>query len=312
MPQICSPVLCSSGTNISLLISIEVMVSQITVATIANHSQPRRMSSKTAMGLCAQKGSTMKKAQSIILWTHPRSISTAFERYFLERQDFQVFHEEFGAVHFADPSTPDVPHANFPDNFLTSYEEIREMMEHARLKGPVFLKEMSYHAFKHVTNDSDYLADKIHIFLVRNPDDTILSHATVDPNLKHGTLGYAELPTLFEHCYQATNRCPLVIDSDDLINNTKDVFQRVCQYANIPFKPEALKWKASMPKQWETWRVWHKEAAQSNGFSVPSRKYSVSFETNPELIAMADYCRPFYTRMRAFVSTNINELSAER
>lgn len=254
-----------------------------------------------------QTDGKMEKAQSIILWTHPRSISTAFERYFLERHDFQVFHEEFAAVYCADPNTP---HANFAENFLTSYEEIRDVMEQARLRGPVFQKEMGYHALKHVTNDPEYLSDKTHIFLIRNPDDSILSHATVNPNLNYERLGYAELPLLFDHCYRATNRCPLVINSDDLITNAKYVFQRVCQYANIAFNPEALKWKVSMPKQWERWCEWHTEAAKSTGFSTPSRKYSVSFEAHPKLIAMADYCRPFYTRMHAFVSTNTDNLSS--
>ncbi len=37
---------------------------------------------------------------SVALWGHPRSLSTALERSFMERGDFKVFHESFAYVYF--------------------------------------------------------------------------------------------------------------------------------------------------------------------------------------------------------------------
>ena len=36
----------------------------------------------------------------IALWAAPRSISTAFERIFVEREDFEVYHEPFAASYY--------------------------------------------------------------------------------------------------------------------------------------------------------------------------------------------------------------------
>ena len=42
----------------------------------------------------------MNDQKSIALWAVPRSISTAFERVFVERGDFKVFHEPFSASYY--------------------------------------------------------------------------------------------------------------------------------------------------------------------------------------------------------------------
>jgi hypothetical protein len=36
----------------------------------------------------------------VALWAVPRSISTAFERVFVERDDFEVLHEPFSASYY--------------------------------------------------------------------------------------------------------------------------------------------------------------------------------------------------------------------
>lgn len=47
----------------------------------------------------------MRQDKPIALWAVPRSISTAFERVFVERDDFEVLHEPFGDSYkpFGDP-----------------------------------------------------------------------------------------------------------------------------------------------------------------------------------------------------------------
>ena len=74
----------------------------------------------------------MEKAVSIALWTHPRSVSTAFERYFLERRDFQVFHEEFAAVYQGNSSRAKLPHADLPPSGPGDYVGVRDRMEQTR------------------------------------------------------------------------------------------------------------------------------------------------------------------------------------
>jgi hypothetical protein len=42
----------------------------------------------------------MRQDKPIALWAVPRSISTAFERVFVEREDSEVFHEPFSASYY--------------------------------------------------------------------------------------------------------------------------------------------------------------------------------------------------------------------
>jgi hypothetical protein len=40
------------------------------------------------------------QSKPVALWAVPRSISTAFERVFVERDDFEVLHEPFSASYY--------------------------------------------------------------------------------------------------------------------------------------------------------------------------------------------------------------------
>ena len=40
----------------------------------------------------------------VVLWSHPRSVSTAFERAFIQRDDVQCFHEPFGEPFYYGPN----------------------------------------------------------------------------------------------------------------------------------------------------------------------------------------------------------------
>ena len=42
----------------------------------------------------------LRQDKPIALWAVPRSISTAFERVFVERDDFEIFHEPFSASYY--------------------------------------------------------------------------------------------------------------------------------------------------------------------------------------------------------------------
>ncbi len=254
----------------------------------------------------------MTKAVSIALWTHPRSVSTAFERYFLERGDFQVFHEEFAAVYQANDSREQLPHGALAPDAPKDYVSIRDRMEKSRQNGPIFHKDMCYHAIGDLIHDHDYLASQVNIFLVRSPEEAVLSLATIHPEVDFDCIGYAEMPILFDHVRQAIGHAPMVIDSAQLVRDPDGVLRRVCEYAGIDFDPKALNWDAAMPPAWQTWEAWHAEAAKSTSIEVPKKRYSVSFESHPRLRAMADYCQPFYAHMQDFsspLSTRNEELT---
>src|SRR5215204_6256403 len=87
----------------------------------------------------------MADSKPIALWCVPRSLSTAFERVFVERDDFEVLHEPFSASYYyseerlSDRYRDEEPKAHY------NYENVlKDVLKPSDKR--VFLKDMAYHA----------------------------------------------------------------------------------------------------------------------------------------------------------------------
>ncbi len=234
---------------------------------------------------------------SIALWGHPRSLSTALERSFMERSDFKVFHEAFSYVYFMNERPVAIPHKHPDPDHPRTYQGVKAMMEAARCHQPVFHKDFPYHVIDHLLADPGYLLSNVNTFLVRDPEEAVLSHANVDPYLTRDVLGYAELARLFDEVANLTGEIPLVIDAADLARDPKAILRAYCDSVGIAFMPSALTWKAQERTEWATWKEWHTDVARSDGFSQPARSYRFSYRDLPHLREFVEYCRPFYEHL---------------
>src|SRR3954468_12186241 len=80
----------------------------------------------------------------IALWTVPRSISTAFERVFVEREDFKVFHEPFSVSYYYSTERSSDRYAEHEPKEEYRYEKVlAEIL--APHEKPVFFKDMAYY-----------------------------------------------------------------------------------------------------------------------------------------------------------------------
>ncbi|HEX5913338.1 MAG TPA: hypothetical protein VFY54_09450, partial [Rubrobacter sp.] len=89
----------------------------------------------------------MSQSKPVALWAVPRSISTAFERVFVEREDFEVLHEPFSASYYYGEDRPSDRFADAEPKAEYSYERVLEDVFRPR-EQRVFLKDMAYHAKK--------------------------------------------------------------------------------------------------------------------------------------------------------------------
>lgn len=238
--------------------------------------------------------------QSIALWSHPRSMSTALERSFIERGDFTVFHEEFAYVFFMHEQRAEIPHKHPEPEHPLTYPEIKERMEAARRRGPVFHKDFPYHALDHLLNDPDYLVGQSNTFLIRDPLESVLSHATVHPDLTREVLGYEQLARLFDEIRDLTGSTPPLINAADLAADSAGTLAAYCAAVGIDYRPEALNWPAGEVSDWKTWRGWHDDVAASSGFARPARSYRFTLAEEPRLQRFVDYCRPIYDYLDQF------------
>lgn len=231
----------------------------------------------------------------IALWAHPRSLSTAFERIFIERGDFTVFHEPFSYCRFMGDDRSGIPHKHPDPSHPMTYAGIRDMLLDEATRRKVFHKDMCYHCLDDLLADTAFLFGQINTFIVRDPGKAILSHAEIFPDMDRDAIGYEALYSTFDAIAQKTGRAPLVINADDLESNPEEVLRVYCAEIGIEFVPAALAWEARLPHQWETWREWHKEAHSSTRIECQSsREYTVDFGKNRRLADLYDYHLPFY------------------
>ncbi|MFP3801896.1 hypothetical protein [Paraburkholderia sp. SIMBA_027] len=236
----------------------------------------------------------------IALWAHPRSRSTAFERVFIERGDFQVFHEPFSSCRFAGSDGQHIPFNHLPQSEPTSYVEVKNRLIQASKHGNVFHKDMCYHCLDQLLLDTEFLEVQVNAFIIRDPIPTILSHAELFPDMPLDAIGYEALYRVFERVSELTNRSPVIIHADDLAAHPDAVIRAFCEAVDIEHLPAALQWRPVMPSQWATWHEWHKDAAESTAItSNGSRRYSTDLESNPRLRAYYEHHLPFYELLNA-------------
>ena len=69
----------------------------------------------------------------IALWTHPRSISTAFERVMMERKDFTILHEPFSYLYYVHHERATISQQYVDPDHPTDYASIKSLIAQAAL-----------------------------------------------------------------------------------------------------------------------------------------------------------------------------------
>lgn len=214
----------------------------------------------------------MEKNQApVVLWCHPRSVSTAFELAFLQREEeLYCLHEPFGDAFYFGPQrqSPRYMNGNLPEDMkLTSatFESVCEEILTLRSGKRVFVKDMAYYVFSRLKDVKLPLDKMINTFLIRDPQKAVPSMykcsidsastgwGSFDPN----EMGYSEQKDLFDYVTKRYRQTPIVVNSQDLVNNPRAVLQKYCELVNVEFKESMSNWKPKKIEQFDKWTGWH-------------------------------------------------------
>jgi len=235
----------------------------------------------------------------IALWAHPRSRSTALERVFIERGDFEVFHEPFAYMAFDARSA--IPHDDLNGDMPRDYEAIKAMLRTARQRSNVFHKDMCYHCVDALKADDAFLREQQHVFIIREPARAILSHHAIFAHMPVHAIGHQALHEIFCAVTRITGKIPYVINAEDLARRPECTLRNLCEYLQLEFLPQALSWAPACPEQWKAWRCWHKDAENSTAIRPdPKETGADCLRLPPHLIGHYERHRPFYERMNQF------------
>lgn len=210
----------------------------------------------------------------IVLWATPRSTSTAFEWMMRMRGDMACFHEPFGEAWYQgdDARWPRLE-ADSPRTPGLSFDSVLAALKKAAVKQKVFSKDMAQFT-DHLWSD-EFLSTFKHSFLIRDPAKVLTSVYKNWKTFYPKEIGFEEQRQLFDRLCGDLGRAPVVIDSDNLLENPSEVVKMYCESVGIPFISEALNWSPG-ERQEVLWYdkdgVWHENLKKSDGLKPQQRK----------------------------------------
>jgi hypothetical protein len=216
-----------------------------------------------------------------VLWATPRSTSTAFEWMMRMRGDMACFHEPFGEAWYQgdDARAPRLTNAS-PRKPGLSFASVLAKMQAAAQQRPVFSKDMAQ--FTDHLWSGDFLHNFEHSFLIRDPAKVLTSlHRSWtklgnDEGFTRNEIGIDEQRQLFDRLCDKLGKTPVVIDSDDLLEEPASMVELYCAAIGVPFIAEALSWEPGSRSE-VLWydgddSIWHETLKNSNGLKAQARK----------------------------------------
>lgn len=230
----------------------------------------------------------------IAMWSGPRNISTAMMRSWGSRPDTFVTDEPLYA-HYLKSTAADHPGR---DEVIASHEsDWRTVVQW--LTGPVpgakaiwFQKHMTHHLLPGIDRAWLWGAGFRHAFLIRDPEEMLVSLAKVTPNPALADTGLPRQLELFEAERARLGRTPPVIDAADVLSDPRGMLTRLCAALAVPFDERMLRWERGRRETdgvWAKW--WYGVVEQSTGFGpyVPRR------DRPPERLGpLLEECRRYY------------------
>jgi Sulfotransferase domain len=232
-------------------------------------------------------------AKPIALWAVPRSLSTAFERVFVERDDLEVFHEPFSASYYYSEDRLSERYSDVEPQAEHNYERVLARILEPREKR-VFVKDMAYHARGLI--GSKFASHFANTFIIRDPKYVISSLYKMWPDFTLEETGYEQIYNLFRYATEVNREDVTVVDAMSFSENPTHVLAAYCEHLRIPFRTDSLSWQSREVRRWESWEGWHTDAQQSTGIKRAERRDPA---LSGRLQEAYEYCLPYYYTLAA-------------
>jgi hypothetical protein len=228
----------------------------------------------------------------IALWAVPRSLSTVFERSFVERDDLEVLHEPFSASYYYGEDRLSDRYSDVEPEAEYNYDRVVVDVLRPRQKR-VFLKDMAYHA--KAVMGPEFISSFVNTFILRDPKYVVSSLHKMWPDFTLEETGYEELYWAFRYATEA-GEDPVVVDAMTFSEDPVGILSAYCERVGLPFRPEALSWEPGEVEEWKRWEGWHEAAQRSTGIKRAERKDP---ELSGRLQEAYEYCLPYYYTLAA-------------
>lgn len=229
----------------------------------------------------------------VALWAVPRSVSSAFERSFIERDDTLVLHEPFSHAYYHGPDRrsdrfagqePEAAHA--PGAIVERTLEVAD--------APIlFVKDMAYQVLPFV--GPDFFRQITNSFLIRHPREALASLHRKWPDFDEEEAGYAAQARLFDLVTGDLGQPAIVIDATDFRRRPEPIMRAYCEAIGVPFFEGAMSWESGPVDVFEPWSEWHGEVEASTGIAPPQEAPAERLPARLE--RLIEHALPHYERL---------------
>jgi len=236
------------------------------------------------------------------MWSGPRNISTALMRSFENRSDTIVIDEPFYASFLKYTGVKHPSYKKIIETYDSSWPNVAKTLigEIPNNKNIWYQKLMTHHW---VGNESLDWTQHIHnFFLIRNPKQVIISYSKIHNDITPELIGLPQQLYIFNYIMKKNNKTPIVISSEDVLNNPKLSLSTICDLLNIPFEEQMLHWPKGRRKSDGIWgQYWYKNVVKTTSFTKPiiqEQKIPDKFRK------LLDECMYYYKQMEKYKINN--------
>ncbi len=235
----------------------------------------------------------------IAMWSGPRNLSTAMMYAFSARSDCTVVDEPFYAAYLKasgqiHPMQEQIL-ASQPNN---ADDVIAQCCGPNPSNTPLFYqKHMTHHMLPEF--DLSWIENVCNVFLIRHPARVIASYHKKREFPTLEDLGIPQQIELFERVSNLSEKCPLVIDSDDILADPEHMLVKICSAIGIPFEQQMLNWQAGGNKSDGVWAPhWYSSVWKSSGLEKSEPKPLP--ELNNKGLQVLEMALPTYKKLSKF------------
>jgi hypothetical protein len=148
----------------------------------------------------------------------------------------------------------------------------------------------------------DWTINTINCFLIRNPEQVILSYLKIYKNVTPELIGLPQQIHIFNYIIEQTNKIPIVISSEDILKNPKLMLQKLCNLLDVPFLEQMLSWPTGKRNSDGIWgKHWYKNVVETSSFSRSSEKDD---KLPKQFSSLLDECNTYYKQIKKYKITN--------
>ncbi len=233
----------------------------------------------------------------ILLWAHPRSLSTALERIMRERGDCHCLHEPFIHYYYSHLGRRNLPHFDAESNQPRSFDDIIGLIYRESRNQPVFVKDMAYYVVPEFMTHPDLARHFRHAFLIRDPYRALMSYYKLDTEFVCEEAGLEAQWRLFRWITELAGEEPPVVRAEDIQRNPRGTIGALWQRLGLEYVDKAFSWKArKVPRDWEPVAAWHERTARHSEI-VPDPREDVEVHAEfSQLVRQAPKLQEFLER----------------